>query len=216
MDGGYRGMVQIIPKLPTGAAHQKHLKMLRVAFEQAAKFRDWTLGAKSDAGTAPRIPYRFFPTEVRFFETRPKKTPSAYAIDTRIAYNIIGTLMQTEESVALTMIHEVFHLNDQAHKDWSITALSGIHAQLIQKCGTRMDCLAPYAPGTTTVKGGTYYAFQPGNDAREYAAELMTRIYTEGMHKPKRMFKCANAINAKAHAEMVQEFFGTDPLPPCP
>jgi hypothetical protein len=140
MDGGYRGMVQIIPKLPTGAAQKKHLRM-----------RAFTLAGTSDAGTAsPRLPYRFFPTEVRFFETKPKKTPSAYAIDTRIAYNLIGTLMQTEDSVVETMIHEVFHLNDQAHKDWSITALSGIQTQLIQKCGTRMDCLAPYAPGTTT------------------------------------------------------------------
>jgi hypothetical protein len=46
----------------------------------------------------------------------------------------------------------------------------------------------------------------------------MTRIFSESVHKPepKRLFKCANAINAKAHAEIVQEFFGSDPLPPCP
>jgi hypothetical protein len=158
----------------------------------------------------------FLPAEVRFFRTEPKRTPSAYAIDTRIAYNIIGTLMQTRESVIETMVHEVFHLNDQAHKNWSETALGPIHAGLVAKCGKNTACLTPYAPGSTLVRGGTYYAFQPGNGPGEYAAELMVRIYRETMSPPKQPFKCVNNVNAEAQQKLTTEFFGFDPAPACP
>jgi hypothetical protein len=212
MDGGYRGTVHIIPKAPTGA-DRRHLEFLRASFDSSAAFRS---KVASLAPSPAASPYMFLPTEVRFFRTEPKRTPSAYAIETRIAYNVIGTLMQTQESVIETMIHEVFHLNDQAHKNWAETALEPIHSRLIAKCAKNTSCLAPYAPGNTMVRGGTYYAFQPGNGPGEYAAELMVRIYRETMSPPKKPFKCMNSVNAEAQQKLTTEFFGFDPVPSCP
>jgi hypothetical protein len=75
------------------------------------------------------------------------------------------------------------------------------------------------------VRGGTYYAFQPGNDVREYAAELAVRYFKEqsaaiaptssadhpgggipfGLKTP---FKCTGSENATSWKAMVLEFFG--------
>ena len=44
-----------------------------------------------------------------------------------------------------------------------------------RRCGVRTACLAPYAPTATIVRRGTYYAFQPGNDVREYARQRLRR-----------------------------------------
>jgi hypothetical protein len=206
MDGGYRGMVQIIATLPTGA-DRRYLSVI-------SRFETKMRGAQDAASATKKDSYRFFPRELRFFRTLPKKTPSAYAIDDRIAYNVIGTLMQTQDSVTETMVHEIFHLNDQRHQDWS-TKLQPIQDRIIKKCGKDMACLAPYAPGTTVVRGGTYYAFQPGNDAREYAAELMTRLFHEVMAPPPKAWKCKTPENAEAHLALVSEFFGVDPVGPC-
>jgi hypothetical protein len=216
MDGGYRGMVHIIPKAPIGA-DRRHLAFLRAALDTSAAFGSKVASlAPAPAPAKPSRAYMFLPTEVRFFRTEPKRTPSAYAIETRIAYNLVGTLMQTRESVIETMVHEVFHLNDQAHNNWSETALAPIHARLVSKCAKNSACLAPYAPGTTMVRGGTYYAFQPGNGPGEYAAELMVRIYREVIARPKKPFKCVNDVNAEAHQKLTTEFFGFDPVPGCP
>jgi hypothetical protein len=73
------------------------------------------------------------------------------------------------------------------------------------------------------VRGGTYYAFQPGNGVWEYAAELAIRYYREhrdllaGKRAPKPPFKCGPAPNVEAWNKLVGEFFGgVDLLPPCP
>jgi hypothetical protein len=53
---------------------------------------------------------------------------------------------------------------------------------IVAKCpGAKIACLKPYAPNDTTVRGGTYYAFQPnnGNGVHEYAAELAVRYWEE-------------------------------------
>jgi hypothetical protein len=213
MDGGYRGMVQIIATLPVGA-ERKHLEFSAQAFAVITQLEAKIRAAQQAASVQKQDSYRFFPAELRFFRTLPKKTPSAYAIDDRIAYNVIGTLMQTQDSVTETMVHEIFHLNDQRHQDWS-TKLQPLQDRIIKKCGKDMACLSPYAPGTTVVRGGTYYAFQPGNDAREYAAELMTRLFREVMTPPKKAFKCKTPENAEAHLALVTEFFGVDPAGPC-
>ncbi|NOU27651.1 MAG: hypothetical protein HOO96_07045 [Polyangiaceae bacterium] len=67
------------------------------------------------------------------------------------------------------------------------------------------------------------YAFQPGNDVREYAAELAVRYFREQSamlaKKPlaKPAFKCGPQENALAFRLFVDEFFdGVDRTPACP
>ncbi|MBU1411630.1 hypothetical protein KKC22_08950, partial [Myxococcota bacterium] len=73
----------------------------------------------------------------------------------------------------------------------------------------------------TTVKGGTYYAFQPGNDVHEYAAELGLRYFLEqrealASRRIAAPFKCANAVNAASWLLHVTEFHaGADAVPAC-
>ena len=118
----------------------------------------------------------------------------------------------------------MFHLNDGARSGWSTRALDGIYDGLVQKCHARAACLAANAPTDTMVRGGTYYAFQPGNDVREYGAELALRYYRE-QHAVSRgaqsgasaRFKCGPAPNPRAWALVRDEFFGgVDRTPPCP
>jgi len=87
-----------------------------------------------------------------------------------------------------------------------------------------VKCLAPYAPNSTMVRGGTFYAFQPnnGNGVHEYAAELALRYFkeqTEMAHSKqlsKAAFKCGPAENARAWVALVDEFFaGQDLVPAC-
>jgi hypothetical protein len=218
MDGGYRGMIEVKGTLPEAAA-RKHLEWSSAAFAKHQAFRKaFAASAKVDEA---ELPYFVTPKSLRFFTSSPRPTPSAYAIDEKIAYNLIGTLMQTEASVEETLLHEVFHLNDQAHKNWSLRALGGIHSRIHEKCGDRTPCLTRYSPGTTMVRGGTYYAFHKGNDAREYAAELMVRFYREVSKalagKPvANAFKCQASENAEAWQAFLNEFWnGHDPLPAC-
>jgi len=100
----------------------------------------------------------------------------------------------------------------------------------VEKCsigpGKRLStpCLAPYAPNHTTVRGGTYYAFQPGNGVWEYAAELAVRYYREhrvilGMQKTgdRKPFKCGPEPNPTTWKLLADEFFGgVDLVPACP
>jgi hypothetical protein len=72
------------------------------------------------------------------------------------------------------------------------------------------------------VRGGTYYAFQPGNGVPEYAAELAIRYYREhrallaGRRLPAPAFKCGNEHNGRAWRLLVEEFFaGVDLVPAC-
>jgi hypothetical protein len=229
MDGGYRGMIRIEPAVPIGE-NRHHLEWVAAAirdfdvfFGELEKFRG---GAGRSvlyaASAASPKPYRFQPVRLRFMRSVGARTPAAYAHDWEVAYNFNGTLNISADSVRETMFHEIFHLNDAAHGNWSPHALGDVFDFVAKKCGTNIACLTPYTPNETIVRGGTYYSFQPGNGVSEYAAELALRYYREqravlrGLPKVK-PFKCGRPENAKAWALMRDELFaGVDAVPPCP
>ena len=133
------------------------------------------------ANTRDAKRYRFTKLEVLFFRSA-KRTPSAYAHDWTVAWNVSGSLNTSADAARETLFHEIFHLNDYAHPvagvdAWSLVALEGIFSAIVKKCGTATACLTPYTPNDTQVRGGTYYAFQPGNGVREYAAELVPSVW---------------------------------------
>ncbi len=73
------------------------------------------------------------------------------------------------------------------------------------------------------MRGGTFYAFQPGNGPGEYAAELAVRHYREhravlrGEKLADKPFKCGPAPNGAAWKPFVDEFWaGVDRVPACP
>ena len=215
MDGGYRGTIHLVPELPIDA-HRKHLEWV------AAALRDF------DAffATFPTTPrYRYKQLTIRFVRSVKKRTPSAYATGWTITHNVNGSLLTSERGVRETYFHELFHLNDFHHQDWSASTLAADYAAIVKKCGTKTRCLAPYAPNTTKVRAtGTYYAFQPnnGNGVHEYAAELALRYFKEQTEMAtagklaKRAFKCGPPENGRAWQALVDEFFaGHDLVPPC-
>lgn len=210
-DGAYRGKLHLIPQLPVGA-HRKHLEWAAGALlDFEAFFKD--LGGKPN--------YRWRALDFRFFESVKRRTPSAYAVDWAVAYNVSGSLFGTEAGVRGTLFHEVFHLNDQAHGNWSYKALSPIYDRIVAKCGVSVKCLEPYTPDSIKVRGGTYYDFQPGNGVGEYAADIARRYYVEhrtllSKARVTKPFKCGNADNEKAWKRVVDEFFGgVDLVPAC-
>lgn len=211
LDGGYRGVIKVVPQIPEGK-YAKHLGWVLGGLGEIDTFFTW-LGA-------PRS-YRWKPLGLRFFRSVNKHTPAAFAADWQVAYNVEGGINTSADVVRETLFHEVFHLNDAEHGGWSERVLQPIYAQIIARCGARTPCLTPYAPGTTMVRGGTYYAFQPGNGVGEYAAELALRYYIEQRHVQrgeaiKRPFKCGPEENREAWKKMVEEFFGADRVPDCP
>ncbi len=172
--------------------------------------------------TAPS--YRWRDLRFEFVRSVGKRTPSAYAGGWIVTYNVVGSLLTSDTGVLETLFHELFHENDEAHGDWSAKTLNTDYDAIVAKCGTKMSCLAPYAPNSTTVRGGTYYAFQPdnGNTVHEYAAELAVRYFDEQREMKvtgklaKPAFKCGPAENARAWKAVVDEFFaGRDLVPPC-
>ena len=210
-NGGYRGKLHLVPHLPVGV-DRKHL--------------EWAAGALLDFDAffkelAGKPNYRWRALDFRFFESVKRKTPSAYAVNWAVAYNVSGSLFGSEAGVRGTLFHELFHLNDQGHGDWSARALSPIYDRIVKKCGVEVKCLTPYTPDFIKVYGGTYYDFQPGNGVGEYAADIARRYYTEHralMKKQKAVtpFKCGNPDNARAWKLVVDEFFGgVDLVPPC-
>ncbi|WP_394842239.1 hypothetical protein LZC95_34815 [Pendulispora brunnea] len=207
MDGGYRGMLHLVPALPS-KVNRVHLAHVVHAFADYEAFFSALL--RDHEG---RIPYRWRALAVRFFRSVKARTPSAYASGWTVAYNLAGSLNINDDSVRETLFHEIFHLNDAAHDDWSRRTLKESYDTILARCGTSTACLAPFAPGSTKVRGGTYYAFQPGNDVAEYAAELAIRYYREQRGAlslgPKVVppFKCMRPENARAWAALVQEFF---------
>ena len=211
-DGGYRGKLHLIPHLPVGV-DRKHLEWAAGALTDFDSFF-------SDLGGKPN--YRWRALDFRFFESVKRRTPSAYAVDWAVAYNVSGSLFGSEAGVRGTLFHEVFHLNDQAHGNWSNKALGPVYDRIVAWCGVKTKCLEPYTPDTIKVRGGTYYDFQPGNGVGEYAADIARRYYTEHraiLKKEKgiKPFKCGNAENARAWGLVVQEFFGgIDLVPACP
>ena len=217
MDGGFRGPIHLVPAWPTGA-DRRHLAWV------AAALRDYdTFFAKLDAH--PR--YRWRDLEVRFVRSVKRHTPSAFAQPWNVSYNLSGSLLVSAELVRETLFHEIFHMNDDDHGDWSGTALRADYDAIVARCGTTREataCLAPYAPSDTKVRGGTYYAFTQdnGDPVHEYAAELALRYYREQRemlrrHRlSRRAFKCGPPENRRSWDALVTEFFGgRDLVPPC-
>jgi hypothetical protein len=212
MDGGYRGMLHLVPADPVGA-ERVHLAHVTKAFADYETFFG-ALGGPVD--------YRWRALAFRFFRSVKARTPSAYARNFTVAYNVAGSLNVSDDAVRETLFHEIFHLNDGAHKDWSERALDTTYRAIVARCKTSTACLAPFAPNSTKVRGGTFYAFQPGNDVREYAAELAIRYYREqrgALSLGPRVtpaFKCTLPENARSWDALVREFFGgIDHVPAC-
>lgn len=219
MDGGYRGQIRLVPQLPIGA-YRKHL----VWVDQAMRAIDGWFTALYD-GTKLTPSYRWTALRFRFVRSVKKRTPSAYAFDWAIEYNVEGSLLTSADGVRETLFHELFHNNDEAHGDWSAKTLQTDYDAIVAKCGIKARCLAPYAPNTTKVRAtGTYYAFQPnnGNGVHEYAAELAVRYFKEQSEMlragtlARPAFKCGPPENARAWQAFVDEFFaGRDLVPAC-
>lgn len=218
MNGGYRGKIQLVPQLPIG----RYRPLLAWTVEAKRAFDAFFTGL-FDKQPAPA--YRWRALQLRFVRSVKKRTPSAYAFGWTIEINVEGSLMTSASGVRETLFHELFHDNDFAHGDWSAKALSKDYDAIVAKCGTKVSCLAPYAPNTTMVKAsGTYYAFQPNNGSgvHEYAAELAVRYWREQSEMlangklAKRAFKCGPGENARAWKGLVDEFFaGRDLIPTC-
>jgi hypothetical protein len=214
-EGGYRGVIRIVPDLPVGE-NRKHLELVDAAITE---FDGFFAAVEKAAGKAPK--YRFKDLELRFFRSIKKKTPAAFATGWVISYNMNGTLNGSLRQVRSLMFHELFHSNDGDHDDWSAKALDWNYKFIKVKCGTNIECLTPFAPDPLIVRGGTYYSFMPGNDVREYAADLAVRYFKETTDvlagkTVKAPFKCGAEQNASAWKALADEFFaGVDLVPAC-
>lgn len=217
MDGGYRGKIHLVPELPKGK-YRKHIAWVAAARRSIDAF---FVELFKDQ---PAPSYRWRALAFRFVRSVKKRTPSAYAFDWVIEYNVEGSLMTSETGVRETLFHELFHNNDSDHKDWSAATLQKDYDAIVKKCGTKIRCLDPYAPNSTKVRGGTYYAFQQnnGNGVHEYAAELAVRYWKEQTEMlrnkklSKKAFKCGPPENARSWKAFVDEFFaGRDLVPAC-
>ena len=219
MDGGFRGTIHLVPQLPING-YRKHLAWVvesTRAIDQffAALFVD-----------QPPPKYRWRSIAFRFVRSLNKHRPSAYALGWAVEYNVEGSLLISSSGVRDTLLHELFHTNDDDHGDWSVSHLRHDYAAILTRCGPKLSlkCLAPYAPNDTLVRGGTYYAFQQnnGDTVHEYAAELAVRYFKEqsqmlaGGKLSQRAFKCGPPENARAWHALVEEFFaGRDLVPEC-
>jgi hypothetical protein len=217
MDGGYRGKIHLVPQLPIGG-YRKHLAWVVASLQSFDHF----FGELFTNQAAPT--YRWRDLAFRFVRSVGKRTPSAYATGWTIEYNVEGSLLTSEAGVRETLFHELFHSNDEAHGDWSAKHLGTDYDAIVKRCGTKVACLAPFAPNVTMVRGGTYYAFQQNNGVavHEYAAELAVRYYNEQTEMLRAgklahvAFKCARPENARAWTALVGEFFaGRDLVPAC-
>jgi hypothetical protein len=213
-DGGYRGHVQLVPALPV-AGNRKHLEWVAGALGDFDAF----FAALATHGT---LHYRWTGLTLRFFRSVGNTTPNAFADGWTIAYNVNGSIDRSPDAARETLFHEIFHLDDADHGDWSPGPLAAVQDAIERKCGARTACLAPYAPTATVVRRGTYYAFQPGNDVHEYAAEVAVRWYREqravvrGESPLRPSFKCGPPENRVAWDAITTEFFGgVDLVPPC-
>ena len=220
MDGGYRGKIHLVPELPKSKYRQQLVWVAAALQSIDAFFAGFTTHAPK---------YRWKNLELHFVRSVGKRTPSAYATQWTITHNVVGSLLTSERGVRETYFHELFHLNDFDHGEWSGKALAADYSAIIKKCGTTgakaVKCLAPFAPNDTRVRAtGTYYAFQPNNGetVHEYAAELAVRYFKEQteMRDSGRLrgqaFKCGPAENARAWSAVVDEFFaGRDLVPAC-
>jgi hypothetical protein len=236
MDGGFRGRLQLVPEAPIGP-HRKHLEWVAGAAIDFDRFFA-LLARPGGPGTPPgELRYRWRALAFRFFRSVGRTTPSAYAQGWTVAYNVSGSLHTSADAVRETLFHEIFHLNDAAHDDWSRRALGPIYDAIVTRCvpGARPGaavtpptaCAAPFAPNDTKLKAGGYYAFHADGGVPEYAAELAIRYYREqrralGVVSPgepswRGTFKCGPPENARAWRLIADEFFaGIDHTPSCP
>ncbi|MEJ7729202.1 MAG: hypothetical protein WKG00_08300 [Polyangiaceae bacterium] len=236
MEGGFRGRLQLVPEPPIGA-HRKHLEWVAAATHDLDRFFG-VLVRPGGPGTPPgALRYRWRALAFRFFRSVGRTTPSAYAEGWTVAYNVSGSLHTSADAVRETLFHEIFHLNDAAHQDWSRRALGPIYDAIVTRCvpGARRGaavtpptaCVAPFAPNDTKLKVGGYYAFHADGGVPEYAAELAIRYYREqrralgvvSENEPSwsGSFKCGPPENARAWKLMADEFFGgVDHTRDCP
>lgn len=233
MDGGYRGTIRLRPTLPVGA-DQKHLVWLHDALVAIDDVMT-KLDARASRSASPkRVAYRYAPVLVKFVRSLDgKRTPSGFANAWTYSYNVEGSLNTSAEAVRSLAVHEIFHLNDTTLGGgaWSHEALGEDVRAIMARCkvpnqkaaGAATPCLRPYSPTPLEVRGGTFYAFQPGNDVvMEYAAELATRVFDEARTtlaggRVGAPFRCGPKENARAYAAMVDRFFaGQDLAPACP
>src|SRR5262245_22593600 len=112
MDGGYRGKIHLVPQLPTGS-YRQHLAWVADAMRSIDRFFTDVFAGQP----APR--YRWRALAFRFVRSIGKRTPSAYASSWAIEYNVEGSLLTSAAGVRDTLIHELFHVNDEDHGDWS-------------------------------------------------------------------------------------------------
>jgi hypothetical protein len=219
MDGGFRGTIQLVPELPI-QGYRKHLSWVVEGTRSIDQFFSALFANQ------PGPNYRWQGLEFRFVRSLNKHRPSAYAVGWAIEYNVAGSPNLSAPAVRETLFHELFHLNDDMHGEWSAAHLRRDYQTVLGKCGARLSvkCLAPYAPNDTLVRGGTFYAFQQnnGDTVREYAAELAVRYFKEQNEMlargklSRKAFKCGPAENARAWRGLVDEFFaGRDLVPPC-
>lgn len=216
MDGGYRGLLHLDPVVPTGR-ERTHLAWVSAALFDIDAF----VRAIAERAKGP-VAYSARPRSIRFFRSRGAHTPAAFAGSDVIAYNVAGSINTSAITVRETLFHELFHLADEHAAGWSESALGELHRAIVEKCGAKTACLRPFAPHDTQVRGGTYYAFQPGNGPAEYAAELAVRYFRETRaalaekrfeHAP---FKCGGPENERAWKALVDRMFGgVDATPAC-
>jgi hypothetical protein len=212
-DGGYRGQLQLVPALPVDELRQPLAWVHDAALDFDAFF------ARLARQGTPR--YRWHGLSLHFFRTVGNTTPNAFAWGWNVAVNVHGSIDTTADATRETLFHEVFHLNDADHGDWSPAHLASIQDAIEHKCAAVTACLTPYAPTGTIVRRGTY-AFQPGNDVHEYAAETALRYYREnraisrGERPVRPAFKCGPDENRRAWEALRDEFFGgVDLVPSC-
>ncbi len=209
MEGGWRGTLHLVPALPV-MADRKHLEWVAEATRDYDSFFEALTGGREGA---PKYVWRGL--AFHFMRSVAARTPSAYASGWNIAYNLAGSLNTSADAVRELLFHEIFHSNDLDHGDWAVRALGPTFDSIVGRCGSKIACLTPFTPTEMTVRGGTYYSFQPNNGAavREYAAELALRYYREqravlrGAPVTKR-FKCGPKENGGAWRMLVEEFFG--------
>ena len=185
-------------------------------------FDDFFAAVGKRAAPPAVVRYRWRGLSLLYFRSVGNTTPNAFAEGWTVAYNVHGSINHGADAARETLFHEIFHLDDADHGDWSPKNLTDIHDAIERKCGARTPCLTPYAPTGTIVRRGTYYSFQPGNDVHEYAAEVALRWYREQRamvrgDKPVRpAFKCWPDENRRAWEAIETEFFGgVDLVPAC-
>lgn len=205
--------VRLRPARPVGQ-NRDHLVWIVSAMRDYARF---FAGLRAHTGKPVAMQDR--PLDFRFFYTEKGGAPSAFAVNQNVGYNLFGAVNVSEEAVRDTLFHEIFHLNDAWHEEWSARALGPLHARVVARCKDNRRCLFPYAPTETTMNG-RLYAFLPQGGVREYAAELALRFFREqrllleGKPLPLPPFQCGPAENAEAMKLLADEFFGGANLVP--